>query len=373
MLTIQFQSRSVTALALLIVFLVIHPWDSEAQRRRKKSIYRRQNNRVAQFSGKKLAFANAKQYITLEISANALNYFGDIAPQANFASTDISFTRPGIGISSSIRLGKSLSTRLGFMWGRLRSSDFEVADPDNRSDIYRYARNLQFRNNIKDLSLLFVYDIFPNRYTVALRQSFTPYIFGGVSVFHHSPQGLVPSVAVLNPGETLSAEQIPESGNWVALKPLQTEGKNYSNFSFSIPVGAGVRFRLNQLMDLEAEVNYRLSFTDYLDDISTDYVDKGTLGSELAKIMSDRALEPVDVVSGESREALFTDSNSVLNTNLATYTGADGVEYIHLPGYGQAGAQRGDPNDNDVFLTTTVRLVIMLGRSPLAKAGTRAR
>ncbi|MGB3588142.1 MAG: DUF6089 family protein [Tunicatimonas sp.] len=373
MLTVHFQSRSVIVLALLMIFIMINPWESNAQNRRKKRAYRNQSSRVAQFSGKRLAFANAKQYITLEISANALNYFGDIAPRSSFASTDISFTRPGIGISSSVRLGQSLSARLGFMWGLLSSNDYEVADPDNRNDIYRYARNLQFRNNIKDLSLVLVYDIFPNPYTVALRQSFTPYIFGGISVFHHSPQGLAPSAAILSPGDTLSAAQIPNSGEWVALKPLRTEGKSYSNFSFSIPVGAGVRFRLSQLIDIEAEVGYRFSFTDYLDDISTEYVDKGALGSDLAKIMSDRSLEPVDVVSSESRQALFTDENSVLNTNLATYTGVDGVEYLHLPGYGQPGAQRGNSDDNDVFLTTTIRLVIMLGRSPLANSGFRPR
>ncbi|MEM8965703.1 MAG: DUF6089 family protein [Bacteroidota bacterium] len=372
MSTIQIPTRLVTVLGFLLIFLMINPIDSDAQNRRKKRVYQNQNSRVSQFSGKRLSFANAKQYITLEVSANALNYFGDIAPRSSFASTDISFTRPGFGVSSSIRLGQSISTRLGFMWGRISSSDFEVASPDNRNDVTRYARNLQFRNNIKDLSLMLVYDIFPNPYTVTLRQSFTPYIFAGISVFHHSPRGLVPSTAILSPNDTLSAEQIPQSGEWVALKPLRTEGNNYSNFSFSIPAGAGVRFRLNQLMDLEAEVSYRFSFTDYLDDVSTEYVDKGTLGSDLAKIMSDRSLEPVDVVSGDSRQDFLTD-NSLLNTNSATYTGADGVEYIHLPGYGQAGAQRGSSNDNDVFLTTTVRLVIMLGRSPLANSGFRPR
>ncbi|MEM6843166.1 MAG: DUF6089 family protein [Bacteroidota bacterium] len=372
MSTIQTSTRLATILGFALIFLMINPIDSDAQNRRRKRVYRNQNSRVSQFSGKRLAFANAKQYITLEVSANALNYFGDIAPQSSFASTDISFTRPGIGISSSVRLGQSLSARLGFMWGRISSSDFEVASPDDRNNIYRYARNLQFRNNIKDLSLMLVYDIFPNPYTVTLRQSFTPYIFAGISVFHHNPQGLVPSAAFLSPGDTLSAEQIPQSGEWVALKPLRTEGNDYSNFSFSIPVGAGVRFRLNQLMDLEAEVSYRFSFTDYLDDVSTEYVDKGVLGSDLAKIMSDRSLEPVDAVSGDSRQNLFTDDN-VLNTNLATYTGADGVEYVHLPGYGQAGAQRGNSGNNDVFLTTTLRLVIMLGRSPFSNSGFQPR
>nr|WKN38220.1 DUF6089 family protein [Tunicatimonas sp. TK19036] len=359
-------------MCIIVLLICANPSDSTAQNRKRKRLYRNQNNRTTQFTGRKLRFANAKQYVTLGVSVNALNYFGDIAPKSAIVSTDISFTRPGIGISSTVRFGKSLSARAAFMWGRISSNDYQVADPDNRDDIYRYARNLQFRNNIKDLSIVAVYDIFPNPYTVTLRQSFTPYVFGGVSVFHHNPKGLVPSEAILSPNAPLTAENIPQSGEWVPLRPLKTEGQEYGSIALSIPVGVGVRFRINQVMDLEAEVNYRFLFTDYLDDISGNYVDKGTLSSELAKIMSDRSLEPVDAQSGGSREELFTrDSN--LNTNLATYTGADGIEYVHLPGYGQEGAQRGSPNENDVYLTTTIRLVFMIGRSPFSSAGMRPR
>lgn len=372
MLTNHSYLRLLSSFCIIAALILANPSDSDAQNRRRKNTYRNQSTRVAQFSGKRLRFANAKQYITLGVSLNALNYFGDIAPRSSIASTDISFTRPGIGISSSVRFGKSLSARLGFMWGRISSSDFEVADPGDRDDIYRYARNLQFRNNIKDLSLVAVYDVFPNPYSVSLRQSFTPYVFAGISVFHHSPRALVPSTAILSPGQELTADQIPQAGEWVALRPLQTEGESYSSISLSIPLGAGVRFRINQLIDIEAEINYRILFTDYLDDISTNYVDKGTLDSDLAKIMSDRSLELTDAVSGESREALFTQDN-VLNTNLATYIGADGVEYIHLPGYGQEGAKRGEPSDNDVYLTTTVRVIFMLGRSPFSSSGFRPR
>lgn len=372
MLTSRNYFRLVSYFCFLTLFVCATSYDGYAQNRRQKRVYRNQSSRTSQYTGKRLRFANAKQYITLGVSVNALNYFGDIAPRSGFASTDISFTRPGIGISSDIRFGQSFSLRTNFMWGRISSNDYEVADPDNRNDIYRYARNLHFRNNIKDFSIVGVFDIFSNPYSVTLRQSFTPYIFGGVSVFHHSPQALVPAVARLYPGGTLSAADIPQSGEWVALRPLRTEGQSYGIISFSIPVGGGVRFRLNQFMDLEAELNYRFLFTDYLDDISTNYVDKGTLNSELAKIMSDRSLEPVEAVSGDSREALFTEDN-VINTNLATYTGADGVNYVHLPGYGQDGAQRGSSNDNDVYLTTTIRLVFMIGRSPFSSAGVRPR
>ncbi|MEK6477616.1 DUF6089 family protein [Catalinimonas sp. 4WD22] len=354
---------------LFILFFALAQ-EADAQDRRRKRQYRNQNSRVSQFRGSKLAFANAKQYITLGASINALNYFGDIAPKSSILSTDISYTRPGIGISSSVRLGSSISLRAAFMYGRLSSNDYEVADPNDDQAIYRYARNLQFRNDIKELSIVGVYDIFANPYSVIMRLNFTPYVFAGVAAFHHNPKGLVPSQAILHPGDTLL---MPQAGEWVSLKDLQTEGKSYSNFSFSIPVGAGVRFRVSQVLDLEAEVGYRFLFTDYLDDISTDYVDKGTLGSDLAKVMSDRSLEPVDAVSGENRFGTLVNSEFINTNNLPTYTGADGQEYIHLRGYGQPGAKRGDPNDSDIFITTTIRAVFMIGPSPFTRRGFRPR
>lgn len=355
---------------ILFILLFALAQEADAQDRRRRRQYRNQNSRVSQFRGSKLAFANAKQYITLGASINALNYFGDIAPKSSILSTDISFTRPGIGISSSVRLGSSISLRAAFMYGRLSSNDYEVADPNDDQAIYRYARNLQFRNDIKELSIVGVYDIFANPYSVIMRLNFTPYVFAGVAAFHHNPKGLVPSQAILSPGDTLLP---PQAGEWVSLKDLQTEGKSYSNFSFSIPVGAGVRFRVSQVLDLEAEVGYRFLFTDYLDDISTDYVDKGTLGSDLAKIMSDRALEPVDAVSGENRFNALVNSEFINTNNLPTYTGADGQEYVHLRGYGQPGAKRGDPNDSDIFITTTIRAVFMIGPSPFTRRGFRPR
>jgi opacity protein-like surface antigen len=355
---------------LLFVLLFALSQEADAQDRRRKRQYRSQNSRISQFRGSKIAFANAKQYITLGASLNALNYFGDIAPKSGILSTDISFTRPGIGISSSVRLGSSLSLRGEFLYGRLSSNDYEVANPNDEEAIYRYARNLQFRNNIKELSIVGVYDIFSNPYSVIMRLNFTPYVFAGVAAFHHNPKGLVPNQAVLHAGDTILPVQ---AGEWVALKNLQTEGKSYSNFSFSIPMGAGVRFRVSQILDLEAEVSYRFLFTDYLDDISTEYVDKGSLGSDLAKIMSDRSLEPVDVVSGENRFDALVNSELINTNNLPTYTGADELEYVHLRGYGQAGAKRGNPSDNDIFITTTIRAVIMIGPSPFTKSGMRPR
>ena len=360
-------SRFCLLLSLILSILFVDQVTAQQSRRKVNQRRKRMvnnGNRQATFSGARLPFANAKQYITIGISANALNYFGDIVPRDNAFSTDIAYTRPGLGISSMARLGPAFAIRAAFMYGRISSSDFGVADPENEEASYRYVRNLQFRNNIKDLSIVGMLDLFPNDATVSLRMRFTPYVFAGVSVFHHNPQGLVPDEAIFTREHLTDPFTPAEAGEWVALKPLQTEGpdKTYSNFQISIPLGVGVRFRLNNRFDVEGEVSYRYLFTDYLDDVSSDYVDKGLLESNLARVMSDRSLEPTDVISGDRR--VIYSNEGALTREVRFYEGADGEEYAFLPGYGQPGgnAIRGNVNDNDIFVTTTVRLVMMLGR-----------
>ena len=82
-----------------------------------------------------------------------------------------------------------------------------------------------------------------------------PYVFGGVAGFHHSPQGK------------------DASGNYVDLQALKTEGVSYSKFQFSIPFGAGVRYRINRQLDASFEIGFRKTFTGYLDDVSGNYAD----------------------------------------------------------------------------------------------------
>ncbi len=356
---------------ILVCICLSFAYDASAQfnrssrhHKQKKRQYRTQNNRTANFTGKKYIISNAREYVTLGVSLNALNYFGDIVPKTNITSTDITFTRPGLGLSSSIRLNSALSVRAAFLYGRISSSDYEVADPQNEYAALRYARNLQFRNNIKDLSIVGVWDLFPQAKSLMLRPGFTPYIFGGISIFHHNPKAKVPEQAMLYAGS--EPVVLPEAGKWVALAPLHTEGieNAYSQFQFSIPMGVGMRFRINQIMDIELETSYRYLFTDYLDDVSKNYADKGLLESDLAKVMSDRSLEPVDAVSGKER---LINTVEEFNNNVVRYTGADGRDYLLLNGYGDPGQIRGSPNDNDIFLTTTCRLVIMIGKSPFAR------
>jgi hypothetical protein len=88
---------------------------------------------------------------------------------------------------------------------------------------------------------------------------------------------------------------IPKSeinGKKEALQPLETEGVHYSRFQPVIPVGLGAKIKVGPFFNVLIEGGYRITFTDYLDDISSRrYVDGATLKSDLARALSDRRVE----------------------------------------------------------------------------------
>jgi hypothetical protein len=181
----------------------------------------------------------------------------------------------------------------------------------------------------------------------------TPYAFIGISAFLHNPQAQAPA-------KDLEGNALPEAGKWVDLKPLGTEGQNadlqpgdanygikdYKKLQVAIPFGIGVRFKLNEILDFSVETGFRYLFTDYIDDVSQNYVDLGVFKTnELAKAMSYR-------------------SNEILTPN-STYVGRDGKTYAVVAGYGseRADNKRGSKGDKDIYMVTTLKISYILGKS----------
>src|SRR5258708_16634309 len=121
------------------------------------------SKRVGSYRGAKSKFGKQKIYNAVGISVGALNYYGDLSPSPKKVSTDISFTKPAIGLSYTHRFGPRYSLQGQFMFGTLKGSDAESANKgDLSSGIYRYKRNLSFRNQIKELSVVAYFDLFDN-------------------------------------------------------------------------------------------------------------------------------------------------------------------------------------------------------------------
>lgn len=346
---------------IVVVLVMIFSAEDAFTQLKAKQI-RKNNRRISNYRGQRSDFGKDKVYSQIGISINSFNYFGDLAPLRDKISTDISFTRPGIGISYAYRFGPRYTVRGMFNYGTLRGDDFESADPNQQEARHRYVRNLHFRNRIKELTATAIFDLFKNEASYISRVQWTPYAFIGFSVFHHNPQALVHHLS-----------DLPEAGQWVDLQPLGTEGQYsdldpeddnfgiepYNKIQVAIPFGLGVRYKLNQVLDLSFETGFRYLFTDYIDDVSQNYVDLNTLKSDLARELSDRSQEQTAAVSGQPRD--FNNPNIAEIVNNTTIV--DGRTLIAGYGHEYPDNMRGNENDRDIYVVTSIKISYILGAS----------
>jgi hypothetical protein len=350
--------------SLLIVLLsLVFALPSEAQMNRRK--IKKNNKKISKFIGNKNTFGKHKRYNSLEFSVNTQHYLGDIAPKAQWGSTSFKYTRPGATASFAHRFGPRYTLRAGLSYGRLQSDDFEVSDPNGDDSKYRWVRNASFRNDIWELQAVAIFDLFRNDGTALNRVDLTPYLLVGGALFHHNPKAIAPDEMVLR---TDGPVPLPEGGSWVALQPLGTEGQfaeleksdaNYGNepyslWQFAIPIGLGARYRLTDEIDISIDFSFKWLFTDYIDDVSRNYVDLGVLDSDLARAMSNRTRD-ASSAKGNPRDVSGWQTN--------TYTGRDGVEYEVISGFGQEGFsnKRGGSSINDVYYVTSFRIAYVMG------------
>lgn len=354
--------KPICIIALLTLF-ILTDYTANAQSRPRSRQVKSQNKRISRYRGGGTGGVGNKGYTFIGVSINAMNYFGDLAPKESITSTDISFTRPGFGIVANRKVGTRFYLRGSLLYGRLKGSDFNSADPNDENARYRYVRNLHFRNDIIELSAQGVMDITPTYGTFLVRPTFVPYIFAGIAVFYHNPKALAPATDV-NTGQNLA-----EAGQWVALEPLGTEGQYssgntvspYKKIQLAIPIGLGVRYKLNQAFDLSFEIGYRHLFFDHIDDVGRSYVDLSSLNSDLARALSDRSRELTDAETGAARE--------LTNPNVATiYNIKDPQGLVAGYGSGPAGNIRGNINDNDIYIITSIQVTYIMGSSLFGKA-----
>ena len=155
---------------------------------------------------------------------------------------------------------------------------------------YIVRRNLSFRSDIFEFAALAEFNFRPFG-PGATESAWTPYIFGGIGVFHYNPM----------------AQYTDNEGNaqWVELQPLNTEGQGtslyperrpYALVQLCMPFGVGVKVRFNKTFSMTAEYGFRMTWSDYLDDVSTTYVGSELLEAEvlegaMAARLADRSNE----------------------------------------------------------------------------------
>lgn len=157
-----------------------------------------------------------------------------------------------------------------------------LAGDDKKGTASMKARNLSFQTRVFEWELGAQYNI------LSLNNSWwTPYVYAGVGLFHFNPY-------------TKTAD-----GAKTYLKPLSTEGQGvipgkseYKLTQFCIPLGIGAMYAISEDVRLGVEMGYRKLFTDYLDDVSSHYVDEGTLLAAKGQTAVDLAYRGDEVGGG---------------------------------------------------------------------------
>ncbi|MBA3899688.1 MAG: outer membrane beta-barrel protein [Bacteroidetes bacterium] len=259
----------------------------------------------------------------------ATNFLGELGGRNSvgrpfLVDFDAAATRPAVQAGYLYKFARHSKVRANLAWGVLRGDDQFTEEP------FRNNRNLHFRSHLLEFSgkyeFMFNQDYYGNRYRIkgaktrfySFNTSF--YGFVGLGGFYFNPQAFY-------------------NGSWVNLQPLGTEGqglpdepKKYSRFNIAIPIGGGVRYAFSERWRLGLELSHRITFTDYIDDVSTNYYDN----DKLRKYRGDVAANIADPNKGQFPGQLNEDGKS------------------------RAGIQRGNPNNNDSYMFLMVNIYYIL-------------
>ncbi len=219
----------------------------------------------------------------------------------------------------------AVALRIEGTFGQVNAYD-SILKKDKASTFGRYERNLSFKSSIADIMAvaeihpLFIFKKYDEQDELPM---FSPYLVAGIGYFSFDPQA-----KLLN--------------NWVPLQPLSTEGQGFAEYpnrkpyklkQMTIPVGAGLKYELSPMLNLRAEFVYRILSTDYLDDVSTTYIDGNLYGNYFTGAKLTNAL-------------LLNNRHYELNPAHITV----------------AGDERGHANNNDAYFTFNIKLGLIFGR-----------
>lgn len=192
---------------------------------------------------------------------NTSTYYGDLKDDG-----DIFDVKPSLSLGLLYYVSKRVGVRGEFSWVTLSGSDANSKD-EGRAD-----RNLSFTSSNYEFNVSAVVNLIPQGGRFYQRPPFNLYGFIGVGGLYFNPKAEL-------------------DGTKYALKPLQTEGVSYSTFTPIIPYGIGGKIKINPFFNLAVEAGWRKTFTDYIDDVSTKYLDNASFTDPVAQRLADRRPE----------------------------------------------------------------------------------
>jgi len=206
------------------------------------------------------------------VFAGSSNYSGELQEKRfSFSQSNLA-----LGVGLLFEANEKLLIRGDFTYGRISASD-EFSSKNK-------VRNLSFYSYVYEYSLGAEYvllDLY--RYRVS------PYLMTGIALFDFNPFTK------------------DKDGNKIMLSELSTEGqgffdgrKDYKLRQYSIPIGGGIQWSINDNKRIGIVSGFRKTFTDYLDDVSTTYVDELVLAANRGQKSANIAYRGDEVPGGSA-------------------------------------------------------------------------
>lgn len=206
------------------------------------------------------------------VFAGSSNYSGELQEKRfSFSQSNLA-----LGVGLLFEANEKLLIRGDFTYGRISASD-EFSSKNK-------VRNLSFYSYVYEYSLGAEYvllDLY--RYRVS------PYLMTGIALFDFNPFTK------------------DKDGNKIMLSELSTEGqgffdgrKDYKLRQYSIPIGGGIQWAINDNKRIGIVLGFRKTFTDYLDDVSTTYVDELVLAANRGQKSANIAYRGDEVPGGST-------------------------------------------------------------------------
>ncbi len=266
-----------------------------------------------------------RQRVEYSLGFAATNFLGDLGGRdqvgTNFVQDfEIKATRYAASLGYRYQLAKDWYLKGNLVYAKVSGSDKLTKQPS------RARRELNFKSDIVELSAQLEYMLIKQKsgHLYSLRGvrgkswfRFEVYLLGGIGGIWYDPKG-------------------DRNGEWHRLAPLNTEGQglpggpsDYSGFTAVIPYGIGIRRNLSGgarsrhfgSWSVSLELTMRKTFSDYIDDVSTDYYTDGDK-------------DPQAILEAGGENALYFHDPS---------------DHYNYGGYGEP-QQRGDKSDKDAYM-----------------------
>ena len=204
----------------------------------------------------------------LSVTIGANNFEGDLGGTPGIGGTFKDYTlktlKPLIGASACYNVNPNYAIRAGFNYTAVKGVDSFIKNTGDM-ERWRIYRNGSFKSNIWEAYItadIFPLMLFQKTYEI---DRLAPILGVGIGVFHFKPMKKL--------GDT-----------WYDLQPLTLEGQGFAEYpdrhpykltQLYIPVTVAVKYYLDYTNKwaLTGGLAMRHTFTDYIDDISTTYID----------------------------------------------------------------------------------------------------